>query len=212
MNRIKRILMGLMASVLVAAPVTAFAETTTVVPAKEIVVQGSGGSAGTSAATDAASVAGNSAAGADQLAGNAGTIVSNAKEGGSSLAQGAVDTANSVSSLATGANNMAGTGTNTTGLDLFGIFTRLDALLTDSATNGISLLLKIVYWSSVLSIVLGMIAVVWALLPWTKTKVWKPLLGLVSGFAFFALVSTVAGVDLFNNPITQLVHYILTGQ
>lgn len=212
MNRIKRILMGLMASVLVAVPVTAFAETTTVVPAKEIVVQGSGVSAGTSAATGAASVAGNSAAGADQLAGNAGTIVSNAKEGGSSLAKGAVDTANSVSSLATGANNMAGTGTNTTGLDLFGIFTRLDALLTDSATNGISLLLKIVYWSSVLSIVLGLIAVVWALLPWTKTKVWKPLIGLVSSFAFFALVSTVAGVDLFNNPITQLVSYILTGQ
>lgn len=212
MNRIKRILMGLMASVLVAVPATAFAETTTVVPAKEIVVQGSGGSAGTSAATSAASVAGNPAAGADQLAGNAGTIVSNAKEGGSSLAQGAVDTANSVSSLTTGANNMAGTGTNNTGLDLFGVFTRLDALLTDSATNGISLLLKVVYWSSVFSIAIGLIAVVWALLPWTKTKVWKPLIGLVSAFAFFALVSTVAGVDLFNNPITQLVRYILTGQ
>ena len=212
MNRIKRILMGLMASVLVAAPATAFAETTTVVPAKEIVVHGSGGSAGTSAATGAASVAGNPAAGADQLAGNAGTIVSNAKEGGSSLAQGTVDTANSVSSIATGANNMAGTGTNNTGLDLFGVFTRLDAFLTDSATNGISLLLKVVYWSSVFSIVLGMIAVVWALLPWTKTKVWKPLIGLVSAFAFFALVSTVSGVDLFNNPITQLVRYILTGQ
>lgn len=212
MNRIKRILMGLMASVLVAVPATAFAETTTVVPAKEIVVHGSGGSAGTSAATGAASVAGNPAAGADQLAGNAGTIVSNAKEGGSSLAQGTVDTANSVSSLATGANNMSGTGTNNTGLDLFGVFTRLDAFLTDSATNGISLLLKVVYWSSVFSIVLGMIAVVWALLPWTKTKVWKPLIGLVSAFAFFALVSTVAGVDLFNNPITQLVRYILTGQ
>lgn len=212
MNRIKRILMGLMASVLVAVPATAFAETTTVVPAKEIVVQGRGGSAGTSAATGAASVAGNPAAGADQLAGNAGTIVSNAKEGGSSLAQGAVDTANSVSSLATGANNMAGTGTNNTGLDLFGVFTRLDALLTDSATNGISLLLKVVYWSSVFSIAIGLIAVVWALLPWTKTKVWKPLIGLVSAFAFFALVSTVAGVDLLNNPITQLVRYILTGQ
>ena len=212
MNRIKRILMGLMASVLVAVPATAFAETTTVVPAKEIVVHGSGGSAGTSAATGAASVAGNPAAGADQLAGNAGTIVSNAKEGGSSLAQGTVDTANSVSSIATGANNMAGTGTNNTGLDLFGVFTRLDAFLTDSATNGISLLLKVVYWSSVFSIVLGMIAVVWALLPWTKTKVWKPLIGLVSAFAFFALVSTVSGVDLFNNPITQLVRYILTGQ
>ena len=107
---------------------------------------------------------------------------------------------------------MAGTGTNNTGLDLFGVFTRLDAFLTDGATNGISLLLKVVYWSSVFSIAVGLIAVVWALLPWTKTKVWKPLIGLVSAFAFFGLVSTIAGVDLFNNPITQLVRYILTGQ
>lgn len=222
MNRLTKIassiMTGLLAFPLVATIMTSpvLAKTTTVVePAKEIVINSgaNGLNSGVSSAASNAAQGMTNSGGVDSLASNAGTIVQQAKDGGQSVAAGAVDVSRSIANTSmNNANNFAGPGTNTTGLDLWGIFTRLDQFLTDGATNGISLLLKIVYWSSVLSVVIGLIAVIWALIPGTKAKVWKPLIGLVSAFIFFGIVSSVAGVDIFNNPIVQAAKWIFTGQ
>ena len=216
--KIKQISASSLATIMLAVPVlgvgtTAFAKTTTTVtPAKEIVFQGAASSA-EQGLQDTASNGVASSGGADNLSSNAGTIVQNAKSGGQGIAAAATNTATGLSTLTMGnANAIAGTGTNQTGLDLFGFFNRADMLLTDAATGGISLLLTVLYWVSVLSIILSLLTCAWAIIPGTKTKVWKPLIALASSFAFFGIVSAIAGVDLFNNPVVSLIKWLFTGE
>lgn len=202
---------GLAAMTLAGAPV-AFATSTTATPAKEIVVQGGGaqnlGSGGSGTVGNTASVT----QGADQFASNAGTIVQNTRSGASNIGQEGMQVASNIgSTTAANADAFAGQGTNQSGLSLFDVFKRADQLLTDGATNGLSFLLKLVYYGATFAIILAIGGVVWALLPWTKATVWKPLLGLAGSFIFFGIITAVTGVSIVDNPIVSAVKYIFFG-
>ena len=184
---------------------TAFAETrTTVTPAKEIVVRSGQNLNG--ATSNAVNDANRTGSAGKTITNN---TMSGAKKVGSDAANVATDLAKNTN---TEANQFAGSGINSTGLDLFKIFDRFDKLLSDGGSNIISLLLKLFYWSSAISIVVGFVMTIWAALPFTKMKVWKPLIGLISSFIFFGIITSIAGISFFDNPIVALGRYLFTGQ
>lgn len=206
----KGLIAAAIAALTLAGTPVAFATSTTVSPAKEIVVQGAtgqnlgSGSVGSPAA---------SAQGADQFAAGASNIVQNAREGASSVGQGGFQAASNIgANTAANADAFAGTGTNTSNLDLFQVFQRADKVLTDGATGGIAFLLKLVYYASTLAIILSLLSIVWAIIPGTKLTVWKPLIGLVGSLTFFGIITAVMGVSIFDNPIVSLVKYVFLGQ
>lgn len=200
------------------ATTVAHAETTTVVPAKEIYINNNtnsntnGGSlngAANSSSSNSNEISNSVSNGANNLSSKAPSMASEIRNGSKNIGEGAVNTSLSLGQIATGSDQFNG-GTNKSGFD-WGIFDRIDNLLTDGSTHSISLGLKFAYLISFLSIVISVVMIGWALIPFTKLKIGKPLITLISSLIFFGIISGIGGFSFTDNIFTKLFKYITTG-
>lgn len=108
------------------------------------------------------------------------------------------------------AGAVAGQGSNKTNLDINQALQRLQNLSDDLGTNAIALFIRLLYYGSFLGIFVGLGGVVLALfikkmrvLPWIGTAVFCSVI--------YGLIIHVMGISLGNNPLVEIVRFVLGG-
>lgn len=184
---------------------TTFADTATVSPSQNIIVdqqlKQQSDSTGSAAASNAVSDSTNAA----------NTAASKAIEAKHAAEKNTANTAaNITDQVVNGANGTAGSPKDYTGQDLAGIANRFGKLSDTVGSGAIAVLIKIFYYGSFIGIITSGIGVLLSLF-FKKMKTMKWLLAGVGSSVIFAFISHFSGLTLADNPIVGILTYLFTG-